>query len=246
MLAIIGGTGATRLAGLKDVRRLIVRTPYGEPSGPLVFGELAGKPVIFLARHGYGHTIPPHRINYRANIWALASQKVENIIALASVGGIKPGLKPGLLVLPDQLIDNTWGRQHTYFDGNDQAITHVDFTEPYTESLRQALLAAASQARVPLIDGGVYVCMQGPRLETAAEIRKIKRDGGDMVGMTAMPEAALARERAIAYVTLAVVANRAAGVAGSIESVNQLDAAQALLQGLGSAATLLEIYVSKS
>ncbi|AOX99294.1 S-methyl-5'-thioinosine phosphorylase [Jeongeupia sp. USM3] len=228
MLAIIGGAGAASLTGLSVQQRLIVRTPYGEPSGPLIIGELAGRSVLFLARHGYGHTILPHRINYRANIWALAEQGATRVVALASVGGIKPSLRPGVLVLPDQLIDYTWGRQQTFFDGGDQAITHVDFTEPYDGAIRSELLRAAAQTRVPLVDGGVYACVQGPRLETAAEIRKIRRDGADMVGMTAMPEAVLAREMNLAYTTLAISVNWAAGVAKSRMEVSQLDAAVVL------------------
>ncbi|WP_432720412.1 S-methyl-5'-thioinosine phosphorylase [Jeongeupia wiesaeckerbachi] len=240
MLAILGGAGATWLSGLEVSRRLVVRTPYGEPSGPLVFGVLGEQPVVFLARHGYGHTIPPHRINYRANIWALAEQGVTGIVALASVGGIKPQLRPGALVLPDQLIDYTWGRQHTFFDGGDQAVTHVDFTEPYDELLCKALLQAAKRGRIALINGGVYACTQGPRLETAAEVRRVQRDGADMVGMTAMPEAALARECGVPYAMLAVVANRAAGLAESVDSVNRVDAAQVLALGMASAEMLLK------
>ncbi|GHD61107.1 S-methyl-5'-thioinosine phosphorylase [Jeongeupia chitinilytica] len=246
MLAIIGGTGAASLAGLTVRQRLIVRTPYGDPSGPLIVGELAGGSVLFLARHGYGHTIPPHRINYRANIWALASQGAEQIVGLASVGGIGRVFRPGVLVLPDQLLDYTWGRRQTFFDGDDRVVSHVDFTEPYAASLREPLLEAARVLKVSLIDGGVYACMQGPRLETAAEIRRIRRDGGDMVGMTAMPEAVLARELGAAYATLAVVANRAAGVAESAGSINQVDATQALAQGLAVAAMVFEKYVSIS
>ncbi|WP_137938063.1 S-methyl-5'-thioinosine phosphorylase [Chitinivorax sp. B] len=211
MLAIIGGTGMTQLANLEITHRQVIRTPYGEPSGPLTFGRINQHNVVFLARHGYGHTIPPHEINYRANVWALSTQKVKRIIAVASVGGIKPELGPGVLAVPNQLIDYTYGRKFTYFEGGEKPVTHVDFTEPYSDRLRKRLLKAAKAAKVPVHDGGVYAAMQGPRLETAAEINRLERDGATMVGMTGMPEAALARELGIEYAALAVVANYAAG-----------------------------------
>ncbi|WP_035054057.1 S-methyl-5'-thioinosine phosphorylase [Andreprevotia chitinilytica] len=224
MLAIIGGTGTSQLANLRITRRQVVRTPYGDPSGPLTFGEIDSKPVVFIARHGYGYTIPPHQINYRANLWALAEHGVTRVIAIASVGGIRSDLAPGALVVPDQIIDYTWGRKQTIFDGGDTDFSHVDFTLPYDQDLRSKLLEAAARLGRPVIDGGTYACMQGPRLETAAEIRRIRNDGGDMVGMTAMPEAALARELGLQYATLAVVVNWAAGIADS-ESAIAFDAA---------------------
>ncbi len=215
MLGIIGGSGAGRLKALENVRRQVVRTPYGEPSGALTFGSLAGHEVVFLARHGYGHTIPPHAVNYRANIWALASQGVRSIVSIASVGGIRADLGPGVLAVPAQIIDYTHDRRATFFDGADGLVRHIDFTEPYTAELRSALLEAGHQAGEPLVDGGVYAAVQGPRLETAAEIDRLERDGADMVGMTGMPEASLAREASVPYATLAVVANWAAGRAAS-------------------------------
>jgi len=182
----------TKLAELEEVRRQVVRTPYGEPSGALTVGRLRGREVMFLARHGYGHTIPPHAVNYRANIWALASQGVREIIAIASVGGIRADLGPGVLVVPSQIIDYTHDRASTYFDGADGVVKHVDFTHPYSSGLRAKLLRACAAAGEPVRDGGVYAAMQGPRLETAAEINRLERDGADMVGMTGMPEAAVA------------------------------------------------------
>lgn len=211
MYAIIGGSGLAHLGLLNNVRREVMRTPYGEPSGALTFGEINGHEVVFLARHGYGHTIPPHAINYRANLWALERAGVDAIVAVASVGGINPAYQAGTLVVPDQIIDYTWGRQHTFFEGAGQPVIHIDFTQPYSESVRQQVLAAADGAGEPVIMNGVYACMQGPRLETAAEINRLERDGADMVGMTGMPEAALARELEIPYAALAVVANPAAG-----------------------------------
>jgi 5'-methylthioinosine phosphorylase len=211
MYAIIGGSGLAKLAALERTRRQVMRTPYGEPSGALTFGTLGGAEVVFLARHGYGHTIAPHEINYRANIWALRELKVEGVVAIATVGGIRADLGPATLVLPDQIIDYTHSRKGTFFEGSEFPVTHVDFTQPYTPALRERLLAAARACGEAVVDGGVYACTQGPRLETAAEIERIARDGGDMVGMTGMPEAALAREAELAYATLAVVVNHAAG-----------------------------------
>jgi 5'-methylthioinosine phosphorylase len=220
MLAVIGGSGLSKFDGLEDVRREVVRTPYGEPSGALTFGRIGGSEVAFLARHGYGHTIPPHMINYRANLWALQTIGAQRIVAVATVGGIRADLELGHLVVPDQLIDYTHGRKNTFFEGPDQPVTHIDFTQPYDADLRQALAAAAARSGKALHDGGVYGCTQGPRLETAAEIRAMERDGCDMVGMTGMPEAALARELGLPYAALCVVINHAAGKGTSLLSIS--------------------------
>ncbi|MDD3354405.1 S-methyl-5'-thioinosine phosphorylase [Zoogloea sp.] len=211
MLAIIGGSGLTQLATLDLIRREVVRTPYGEPSGALTFGRVCNTAIVFLARHGYGHTIPPHRVNYQANLWALQQARVDAIISVASVGGIRADLCPGRLVVPDQIIDYTWGRKSTFHENSDEPVVHIDFTEPYDQSLRQRILAAAGAAGEPVLDGAVYAATQGPRLETAAEIKRLERDGCDVVGMTGMPEAALARELGIPYAAINVVANFAAG-----------------------------------
>ncbi|MGH8427053.1 MAG: S-methyl-5'-thioinosine phosphorylase [Gammaproteobacteria bacterium] len=208
-IAIIGGTGLTRLAQLEVLHREVVATPYGEPSGPLTYGMLSGHEAVFLPRHGYGHTIPPHRVNYRANLWALKSIGIERVIAIASVGGIREDLEPGWLVVPDQIVDYTSGRESTYFNGD--RVVHAGFTEPYDAGLRALLLAAGKSAGIAVVDGGVYAATQGPRLETAAEINRLENDGCDMVGMTGMPEAGLACELELAYATCAVVTNRAAG-----------------------------------
>jgi 5'-methylthioadenosine phosphorylase len=210
MLAIIGGTGLTQLADLEVSRRQAVRTPYGEPSGPLTFGSIRGIPVVFLARHGDRHTIAPHQINYRANLWALKDQGVSKVISVASVGGIRADLGPGKIVIPDQIIDYTWGRVSTFFE-NEVSVTHVDFTEPYAAALRGRLLAAAAACGEAVVDGAVYAATQGPRLESAAEIDRLERDGADIVGMTGMPETALAREIGLEYAAIAVVVNHAAG-----------------------------------
>ncbi len=211
-LAIIGGSGFDVFPDLEVQERKLVETRYGTTSAPLVHGLLNGRPLWFLARHGPEHRLAPHRINYRANIQALADAGCTAIVALGAVGGIHPSCSPGALCVPDQLIDYTHGRAHSFFDDEADGVQHVDFTEPYDESLRQALLAAAAEAGIALRDGGTYGVSQGPRLETAAEIRRMAHDGCDLVGMTAMPEAALARERDLGYATLAFVVNWGAGL----------------------------------
>jgi len=223
-IAIIGGTGLTSLTSLTVIRREMVRTPYGEPSGPVTHGVLCDQDVVFLARHGYGHTIPPHDINYRANIWALKSIGVEQVFAIASVGGIRDDLVPGKLVIPDQLIDYTWSRHNTFFDRNESGVTHIDFTWPYCEQLRQDLIKASERAKLDVSDTATYAATQGPRLETAAEINRLERDGCDIVGMTGMPEAALARELGLCYATCAVVANKAAGRSNAEITMNEIEA----------------------
>ena len=202
MLGIIGGSGLTELANLENTRRQVVRTPYGEPSGALTFGTMQGRNVVFLARHGYEHTIPPHEVNYRANIWALHAEKAMDVVSVASVGGIRADLVPGTLVVPDQIIDYTYGRDTTFFDQTTRSVMHIDFTRPYSDVMRRRLLLAAAAAEEAVLDGGAYAVTQGPRLETAAEINRLERDGADMVGMTGMPEAALARELGLSYATI--------------------------------------------
>ena len=229
MLGIIGGTGLTQLANLNITRRQLIRTPYGEPSGPLTFGEIAGHQVVFLARHGSGHTIPPHLVNYRANVWALSTEGVTNIVAVTTVGGIHQDLTPGRIVLPDQLIDYTSGRKNSFYEGEDKPVRHIDFTLPYCPQTRELCKQAAARANEAVIDGGVYAVVQGPRLETAAEINRLERDGATMVGMTGMPEAALAREISLQYATIAVVANYAAGRSESEHAV-PLDRIGAVLE----------------
>lgn len=219
MLAIIGGSGLTQLANLEITHRQVMRTPYGEPSGALTFGIINQHEVIFLARHGYGHTIPPHEVNYRANLWALQDQGAKRVVSVASVGGIRADLTPGVIAVPHQIIDYTHGRAFTYFEGRERLVTHIDFTHPYDPAMRKQVLQAAQLAGENCVDGGVYAATQGPRLETIAEINRYERDGADMVGMTGMPEAALARELGLSYATLAVVVNHAAGRGSSRDGV---------------------------
>jgi len=238
-LAIIGGTGLTSLKGLELTRREVVHTPYGEPSGPLTHGLLCGKEVVFLARHGYGHTIPPHQINYRANIWALENAGVKRVIAIAAVGGIRADMAPCRLVIPDQIIDYTWSRGSTYFEEGLTHVTHIDFTQPYCEELRQLLIRGARTSSLDTCEEGTYGATQGPRLETAAEIDRMERDGCSIVGMTGMPEAALACELELCYAACAVVANWAAGRGGD-KKIKMKEIETNLKQGIDKVRILLE------
>jgi 5'-methylthioinosine phosphorylase len=240
MFAIIGGSGLAKLSALESPRRRVIRTPYGEPSGAVTFGAMAGREVVFLARHGYAHTIAPHEINYRANLWALKELQVQGVFALASVGGIRDGFVPGTLVVPDQILDYTHSRESTYFEGNGSPVLHVDFTQPYSQTLRKVLLQAAAGIGEPVTDGGVYACTQGPRLETAAEIDRLQRDGADLVGMTGMPEAVLARELDLPYATLAVVVNHAAGRGRSRERIELGELEEVLGETMLRAVRILE------
>jgi 5'-methylthioinosine phosphorylase len=242
MLAIIGGTGLTQLANLDISRRQVVPTPYGEPSSPLTFGALRGVPVIFLARHGTGHTIPPHRVNYRANLWALREEGAGEVVSVVSVGGIRKDLGPGKLVVPNQIIDYTWGRESTFFD-NEAPVKHIDFTEPYTGELRSRLLAAAGRSGEAAVDGAVYAATQGPRLETAAEIDRLEKEGADIVGMTGMPEAALAREIELAYAAIAMVVNHAAGRGASTRGVSLQQIEEVLKGAVGRVRKIIEALV---
>ena len=240
MLAIIGGSGLTQLSNLDVTRRLAVRTPYGEPSSALSFGRIAGEDVVFLARHGHGHTIPPHEVNYRANIWALKEQKVEGVISVASVGGIRADMTPGAIAVPHQIIDYTWGRKNTYFEGGEQPVTHIDFTAPYSAQLRSRIIAAARACGEAVIGDAIYAACQGPRLETAAEVDRLERDGADVVGMTGMPEAALARELELDYATIAVIAISAAGRADSLDRVRLEQIGQVLQESLSRVRRIIE------
>ncbi len=245
MLAIIGGSGLSQLAGLEVTHRQPVRTPYGEPSGPLTFGNMLGRPVVFLARHGDGHTIAPHEINYRANLWALREQKAEDILSVAAAGGIRSDLRLGTIVIPDQIIDYTWGRRSTYFEG-DAPVTHIDFTEPYSRDLRERILAAAKACGELARDRAVYAATQGPRLETAAEVDRLERDGADIVGMTGMPEAALARELGLDYAAIAVVVNSAAGRGDSRAGISMKMIEEVLRETMARVLRIIETLVAKS
>ena len=240
MLAIIGGSGLTQLASLQTTHHRAVRTPYGEPSGPITFGSIGACEVAFLARHGYGHTIPPHEVNYRANIWALKAEGVTEIVSVASVGGIRADLGPGILTVPHQLIDYTWGRHQTFFDGGEAPVTHVDFTHPYSPEMRRRLLQAAIACDEKIVDGAVYAATQGPRLETAAEVDRLERDGADIVGMTGMPEAVLARELGLRYATIAVVVNHSAGRGDSINAIEFARIEEILQQSMSRVRRVIE------
>jgi 5'-methylthioinosine phosphorylase len=252
MLGIIGGTGLTELSNLKITKRQIVRTPYGEPSSPLVIGELGCQETIFLPRHGEGHRIPPHGVNYRANIWALKSLGVKEIIAIASVGGISSPFEPGSICVPNQIIDYTYGRKNTFYDGirsegeeqiEGEAVKHIDFTEPYAAHLRALCLKSAQDVGISLIDGGVYAAVQGPRLETAAEINRLEKDGASIVGMTGMPEAALAKELGIHYASLCPIANYAAGRGDNVHKIDYQAIGEVLNHTLSNIRKVLEKVV---
>jgi 5'-methylthioinosine phosphorylase len=241
-LGIIGGSGLTRLDALRVQRQEIVTTPYGDPSAPLTFGLFDGHPVVFLPRHGVAHTIPPHQVNYRANLWALKQAGVKQVVGMAAVGGITSKMPPGALRVPDQLIDYTWGRNHTLFETDLSSVTHIDFTEPYCGDLRVRLLEAAEKAGVEVADGGTYAATQGPRLESAAEIIRLERDGCDMVGMTGMPETALARELGLCYACLALSVNWAAGKGTGPITMAEIEAH--LTAGMGEARRVLAALAS--
>jgi len=227
MLAIIGGTGMDSVESWDDLGRDSVATPYGARPVELGLVRVGGRELVFLPRHGYAHDVPPHRVDYRANLWALKQRGVDTVIAIASVGGIGARFGPGTIAVPDQIVDYTWGREQTYFDGEDEGVRHIDFTRPYCDRLRATILAGARATETSVVDGGTYAATQGPRLETAAEIRRLERDGCDIVGMTGMPEAALARELKLCYAACAVVANWAAGKGSEVISVPEILATMA-------------------
>jgi len=240
-LAIIGGSGLDSLSELEATHHEAARTPWGEPSGPIVHGSLGDTPVAFLARHGQNHTIAPHKVNYRANLWALKEAGAERIVAVAAVGGIDPRYSDRRIAIPDQIIDYTWSRGHTFFGDDPDRVVHVDFTEPYCPELRGLLVRAARDAGIDVLEGGTYGVTQGPRFETAAEIERMARDGCHMVGMTGMPEAALARELALPYAHCAVIVNPAAGRGDG--EVRMADIEANLKSGMAKARLLLRSLV---
>ena len=210
-IGLIGGSGLYDIKGFVLKQKKSIATPFGKPSDQYLIGKVGKTDIVFLPRHGKKHNIPPHMINYRANIWGFEKLGVERIISISAVGGIKKGLKPGDIVVLDQVMDMTKNRKSTFYDGKG-GVVHIDFTEPYCPELRKLILKAGKQANVPLKNGSNYVAVEGPRLETAAEIKGFKLLGGDVVGMTGMPETSLAREMAICYTGISVVANYAAGI----------------------------------
>ena len=241
-LAIIGGTGLTAINELSIISSELVETPYGVPSAPLVKGKLAEKEIIFLARHGTEHTIPPHKINYRANIWALKNMGVTDVIGVAAVGGIHEEIPPEKIVIPDQIIDYTHDRKHNILKKNLSFVTHIDFTHPYSEALRKRLLLSAKSLNIDVYEGGIYGATQGPRLETAAEIRRMEKDGCNIVGMTGMPEASLAKELGINYACCALSVNWAAGKSEKKITMDNIN--KAIEDGITAVKSLLESVVS--
>lgn len=219
-LALVGGTGLTELEETGE--QLVLDTPYGAPSAPVSVVSASPLRLLFLPRHGNPHRFPPHCVNYRANLWALREAGADHVLGVYAVGGLHEPYAPAALAAPDQLVDYSWGREHTYSDSAEVPLVHVDFTRPYDGPLRRNLLAAARKASVQIIDGGCIGVFQGPRLESAAEIERARRDGCDMAGMTALPEAGLARELGLDYAGLAVISNWAAGVGDALLSEEEI------------------------
>lgn len=241
-LAVIGGSGFQDWERLQDAMTQAVSTPYATESVQVLAGSLDGHGIVFLPRHGPEHGLPPHRINYRANLWALKELDVAAVVALATVGGISRAAAPGVLLVPDQVLDYTYGRAQTFYDGDDGVVGHVDMSEPYCGPLRRRIIEAGERCEINVVDGGTYAATQGPRFETAAEIARLERDGADVVGMTGMPEAALAKELQLPYAAIAMVVNPAAGkVEGGI-SMAQVRQCQSA--GRANAEKLLAAVVS--
>lgn len=240
-LALIGGTGLTEFQ--ETTESLALDTPYGAPSAPIRIVAEEPLRLLFLPRHGNPHRFPPHRVNYRANLWSLREAGADGVLAVYAVGGLHEPYAPATLAAPDQLIDYTWGREHSYCDSEHVTLAHVDFTNPYEGPLRSALLAAAHEASVDLVDGGCIGVFQGPRLESAAEIERSRRDGCDMAGMTALPEAGLARELGLDYAGIAVVSNWGAGVSG--QRLSEEDIAETLREPMGRVRRLVAALVRR-
>ena len=221
-LAVVGGSGLFDFDGLQVIGQHRVETPYGKPSAPVLEGEVEGVRMLFLSRHGEGRHLPPHAINYRANIAALQQLGASHIVTINIVGGITSTMGPGVWVIPDQIIDYSWGREHSYSDGTGDVTRHVDFSDPYDRELSEKLLQAAHAVGLEPVVGGTYGCTQGPRLESSAEIQRLRQDGCDLVGMTAMPEAALARELDLPYAGFCLVVNWAAGISERMISIEEM------------------------
>ena len=242
MLAIIGGSGLAQFPELEIESQQQISTPYGEPSEQVTRARLGQQSLLFLPRHGAGHRLPPHQINYRANIWALKQMGATQVVAINAVGGITKNMSPQMLVVPHQIIDYSYGREQSFNFLVDGYINHIDFTNPYSETLRQRLLASLQQLNIPHQSQAVYACTQGPRLETAAEIQRLVRDGCDLVGMTAMPEAALARELALDYAALCLVVNWGAGQ--TQDEISLADIMQNLSLGMNTIKIVLRDFIA--
>jgi len=244
MLGVIGGTGLDEYDDAVVTQHESMDTPYGKPSSLINRIEIEGKVFYFLARHGSQHQFPPHQVNYRANIHALYKLGCNEILAVNAVGGIADFAGPGKIIIPDQIIDYSYGREHTFYTHRSGEVKHIDFSYPYDPSFSERLYVLAKQQQISLHIGSTYACTQGPRLETAAEIRRLANDGCDVVGMTAMPEAALARERDVPYAALCVVANWAAGI--SNEEITMPSIERELQTGMLQVKKLIRAYIGAS
>ena len=240
-LAIIGGSGLTQMSGLTIREEIDVDTNWSKPSASISCGEFQQKEILFLPRHGNPHVIPPHKINYRANMSALHQLGVTHIVAINTVGGITAGMTPCRIVIPNQLIDYTHGRINTYYEDNPEELVHIDFTYPYSRTLREQLIASAEKEGIEIVNSGTYAVTQGPRLESAAEVKRLEKDGCDIVGMTSMPEASLARELDIEYACCALVVNWAAGKSDDIITIEILE--QNLGDGMAEILNLLGAFL---
>ncbi len=236
-IAIIGGTGMSQLDQFTVQRREMVKTPYGVPSCPLVFGELNGVSVVFLSRHGNRQSIPAHMVNYCANVWALHSVGVKRVVAVGVVGAIDDACNVGDIVIPDQIIDYTTDRSKSYERGHVEGFHQIDFSYPFNDALRQELIQGGGRVGVSMVDHGTYGTVSGPRLETVAEVRRMEQDGCSIVGMSCMPEAALARELELDYAFCAVTVNPAAGKGDGV--INVPDWQSTIETGTASAQLLL-------
>lgn len=245
MLALIGGTGLTRMDGLEIESRGHQATEWGQASAPILQGRLGDARVLFLARHGDPHLHLPHQVNYRANMAALKAAGATRIVAVNAVGGISARCGSGALVVPDQIIDYTWGRESTFHDRPaEHGVVHVDFSWPFDTGLRIDLIDCLERAQVAHVNGGCYGATQGPRLETAAEILRMERDGCDIVGMTGMPEAVLARELGLPYVMLSLVVNPAAGKSDREITMDEIE--QVIGEGMQVVTSALARFASES
>jgi len=242
MSGVIGGSGLYDIPELEIRESVKVTTPYGEPSDFYRIGRVKGRDMVFLPRHGSTHHIQPHKVNYRANLWGFRELGVDNIISLCAAGGISPEMKTGTIAVPDQIIDMTCGRASTFYDGDE--VVHVDFTEPFCPDVRRRIIEAATDAGVSLTCAGAYICTNGPRLETAAEIRAYTKLGADMVGMTLMPEAVLARELEICFAAIAVITNVAAGITAARLTTKEV--LEAMQSSSGSVRALLAAVYSRN
>ncbi len=243
-VGVISGSGFSRLPSSGELYSPSINlTPYGPTSASLRRHRLAGKQILVLARHGPRHTIAPHEINYRANIWALKTAQINVVISLVTVGGIGNRFGPGTIVIPEQILDYTYNREQTFFQ-NQAAVSHIDFTFPYCEELRGVLIHSAAEASIDVVDTGTYAATQGPRLETGAEVNRLERDGADIVGMTGMPEAALARELGLCYACMALVVNHAAGRGQGVVTGSEIE--NVCAQGTARLLDILTVAVPKA